>query len=480
VNRVTSKLTLLLCLLLFAGARTASAQDEQPPAGGKTKPAGATSPIPVIGNGDQQDQNDNKLVPDMTPLTGIQTPTLGSPELTHSYWVPGATWSGSIQSNSYNQSQNTDWLMTNYLAGNLSLLKAWRQSQFSFNYTAGGFFSTDSSQGNGSFHQLALVQSFQWNRWQLQLLDQFSYLPESSFGFAGASGLGAPGSGGSLGPVIPGLNNTYVPNQTVFAAIGSRYSNASAVQLNYMTSTRGSITLSGSYGLLNFVEAGNVDNNSITGTVGYNYSLTRKNTFGAFYRFSAYHFSGQPQALGDHSFNLAFGRKITGRAALQLYVGPDFTVSRLATNGSSSSHGVNAGANLTYAVHNGGLNFGYSHSISGGSGVLTGTSADQVNFSASHQLTRLWSGQFNVGYGRNSSLSIVTPASLGSLVYTSWAFGGGLSRPIGRTVNFALNYSAQIPDYSSAVCTGPTCSSNRVFHFISLNLQWRARPFVLP
>jgi len=484
VKRVNAKLiasALLLSFPLFGGAPASLAQDEQqPPAAGKTRPAGATSPIPVIGNGDQQDQNDNKLVPDMTPLTGIQTPTLGSPELAHSYWVPGATWSGSIQSNTYNQSQNSDWLMTNYLAGNLSLLKAWPHSQFSVNYTAGGFFSTDSTQGNGSFHQLALSQTFQWNRWQLQLLDQFSYLPESSFGFAGASGLGAPGIGGSLGPVIPGLNNSYVPNQTIFAAIGPRYSNASAVQLNYMTSPRGSITLSGSYGLLNFVDAGNVDNNSITGTVGYNYSLTRKDTFGAFYRFSAYHFNGQPQALGDHSVNLAYGRKITGRAALQLYVGPDFTNSRIATNGSSSSHRVNAGATLTYAVHNGGLNVGYSHSISGGSGVLTGTSADQVNFNASHQLTRLWSGQFNVGYGRNSSLSIVTPASLGSLVYTSWTFGGGLSRPIGRAVNFALNYSAQIPDYSSAVCSGPTCSSNRVFHFITLNLQWRARPFVLP
>ncbi|HEY6182127.1 MAG TPA: hypothetical protein VIW67_07775 [Terriglobales bacterium] len=484
MNTVVSKLIasmLLLSAVLFAGTQTLCAQEEQqPPAGGKTKPAGAAAPIPVIGPGDQDDQTGTKLVPDMTPLTGVQTPTVGSPELLHSYWVPGATWSGSIQSNTYNQSQNTDWLMNNYLVGNLSLLKAWPHSQFSVNYSGGGFFSTDSTQGNGSYHQLALSQTFHGNRWQLELLDQFSYLPESSFGFSGASGLSSPGSGGSLGPVIPGLNNSYVPNQSIFASLGPRYSNSSSIQLNYMTSRRGSITLSGTYGLLTFVDAGNVDNDSVMGTIGYNYSLNRTDTIGAFYKFSAFHFAGQPQAIGDHSFNFAYGKKITGRTAVQLYVGPDFTTSRIATNGSSSSHGVNAGANITYALAHGGLNLAYSHGISGGSGVLTGTSSDLINFGADHRLTRLWSGQFNAGYARNSALSIVTPTITGSLVYSAWTVGGGFRRPLGRNTDFAINYSAQIPDYSNSVCSGPTCSNNRVFHFITINLQWRARPFVLP
>ena len=56
-------------------------------------------------------------------------------------------------------------------------------------------------------------------------------------------------------------------------------------RLTYLTSPRGSVTLSGSYGLLNFVEPGNVDNQTTTGTIGYNYVLTRKDTIGAFYSF---------------------------------------------------------------------------------------------------------------------------------------------------------------------------------------------------
>ena len=56
-----------------------------------------------------------------------------------------------------------------------------------------------------------------------------------------------------------------------------------------------------------------MDNQVTTGTIGYNYLLTRQDTIGAFYRFSAYHFSGQPDAYGNHSINIAYGRKLTGR-----------------------------------------------------------------------------------------------------------------------------------------------------------------------
>ena len=42
-------------------------------------------------------------------------------------------------------------------------------------------------------------QTFQWNRWAVQILDQFSYLPQSDFGFGGGTNLGFPGVGGSIG-----------------------------------------------------------------------------------------------------------------------------------------------------------------------------------------------------------------------------------------------------------------------------------------
>jgi len=463
-----------LSLILLTGARPLRAQDEQPPPGGnKPKPAGSTYPIPAIDAGGQQDQ-DNKLVPDMTPLTGIQNPTLGSPGIQHSYWVPGIQWSGTIQSNSYNQTQNSGWLMNNYFLGNVSLLKAWTRSTLSLNYSAGGFVTTDSSQGNGYYQQLALSQSFVWSRWQVQLLDQFSYLPQSSFAFGGAGGLGTPGIGGPLGPVIPGMGNGNVPNQSIYASIGPRYSNSSAVQVTYQTSPRGSITMSGSYGLLNFVDAGNVDNNSITASIGYNYALNREDTIGVFYRFGAYHYNGQPQANGDHSFNVAYGRKITGRLALQLYGGPDFTTSRIPINGETLIYGFRGGANLQYAIQNGSLGLGYTHGVSGGSGVLVGSTSDQLNANLTHGITRVWSGQLNVGYSHNAPIGTSAQPS-----FNSWTVGGGLNRPIGRNADFGISYNANIADYGLTGCTG-ICANNQTTHYININFQWHARPFVLP
>lgn len=467
---------ILAVLALCAGPMPIYAQDEQPPSG-KPKAAGSTYPIPIVNGGDQQDQDNSALAADSTPLTGLLTPTLGSPEMQHSYWVPGFQWSGAIQSTSYNQTQNSNWLMNNYFVGNLSLLKAWGHNQFAINYSGGGYVSTDSVQGNGYYHQLALSQTFSWRRWQLQLQDQFSYLPESSFGFGGSTGLGAPGTGGTLGPVIPGIGNNNTPSQGILASIGPRYSNTSAAQLTYTISPRGSVTFGGSYGLLNFVDAGGVDSDITTGTLGYNYAISREDTIGTFYRFSAYHYQGQPQANGDHSFNLAYGRKITGRLALQLYAGPEFTTSRIHPVGDSLNYGVNAGANLQYSVSNGGVSLGYSHGTSNGSGVLVGSTNDQLNFGLNHKLTRIWSGQLSFGHARNSTIS---STQANSQTFNTWTAGGGISRPLGRNASFGLSYSAQFTDYGLAGCTGSACASNQTYHYVTINFQWHARPFVLP
>lgn len=482
MNMLTHKLTsafAITILFFLAGGLTLHAQDEpQTPNEDRPKPAGSAFPIPLVNSAVQENESNNALTPDLTPLTGVQTPTLGSPPVLHSYWEPGIQWSGSIQSNSYNQTANSSWLMNNYIIGNLSLLQAWRGSQLAVNYSGGGFLSTDSTQGNGYYHQLALSQTIRRNRWLVQILDQFSYLPQSSFGFGGGTSLGVPGTGGSTGPVIPGMGNSYVPNQSIFASVGPRYTNSSSLQVTYTTSARGSITLSGSYGVLNFIDSGNVNNDITTGTIGYNYTLTRQDTIGAFYRFSAFHFSGQPAAYGDHSANIAYGRKLTGRLALQLYGGPDFTTSRVSTNGKTVTYGVNTGANLTYGFENGGVSAGYTHGISGGSGVLTGSSGDQLNFGANHKLGRIWSGQLNMGYSHYTPIANVTQAI--SQSYNTWTVGGGVSRDLGRNATFSIAYNATIPDYGVSGCTGAGCNSSQTYQYVTVNFQWHTRPFVLP
>ena len=260
---------LFFALVLLFGARIGRAQDEpQEPADTMPKPAARTTPIPIIDTGNPQDDNGvldaaNRLRPDVTPLTGLQNATLGSPNLQHSYWVPGFQYANTIQSGGYNQPNSPGWFATNYLIANVSLLQAWSRSQLAVNYSGGGYFSANSTQGNGNYQELGLSQTFQSNRWLVQILDQFSYLPQTEFGFGGGTNLGAPGIAGSLAPIVPGLGGGCAPNQNIYASAGPRLSNTGAIQSTYTVSPRGSITASGCYAILHFVQSGNIDSNSV-------------------------------------------------------------------------------------------------------------------------------------------------------------------------------------------------------------------------
>ena len=113
--------------------------------------------------------------------------------------------------------------------------------------------------------------------------------------------------------------------------------------------------------------------------------------------------------------NIAYGRKITGRLALQLSGGPEYTTFRVPIGTLSSKLGVDANANLIYGFENGSFSVGYLHGLSGGSGVFTGSTADQLNLAASRRLGRIWSANFNFGYARNTTVANSTlsrPSSL--------------------------------------------------------------------
>jgi hypothetical protein len=472
--------TSVLALVFLLGVQALCAQEApQEPSEEKPKPAARSTPIPLVDAGNQEAESVNRgdqLQPDFTPLTGLQTPTLGNPEIRHSFWVPGIQYASYIQSNAVNQSKSSGWFVDNYLIGNLSLLKAWSRSQLAMNYSGGGFFSSDSTQGNGYYQQLALDQNFQWNRWLVQILDQFSYLPQLQFGFGVGTNLGVPGVSGTLGPNIPGLGTSFIPNQSIYTAFGPRYTNAAAIQVTYALSPRGSITATGSYGILRFVDPGNVNDNMAIASIGYNYAFSRENNLGIVYRFSSFHYPGQPQAFGVDVINLAFSRKVTGHMALQLFAGPQFTTFRVPIDAQTSKLGANAGGTLTYAFQNGGITAGFLHGLTGGSGVLTGSTVNLVNIGANRKLGRVWTVNGNFGYVNNTPVVSSTASNFPS--YNSWYAGAGVNRPFGRNLNLAVAYSITINNYGQSGCTGPSCSQTN--NYITVNLQWHTRPLVLP
>jgi hypothetical protein len=472
--------TWLLAFALSLGALASSAQEQpQPVPDAPQEPMPEASPkpagylFPSLGIG----QPEGELQPDFSPLTGMQNSTLGLPEIRHSYWVPGLQFSSNALSNSYGQSSGSNWSANNYFIGNLSLLEAWSRATLAVNYSGGGFISTNSQQGSGFYQQLALAQNFQTERWLIQIVDQFSYIPQSAFGYGGGTNLGIPGVGGSLGNTILGLGGDYVPNQSVYG-VGASYNNTAALQATYALSRRSSVTFAGSYGILSFVEAGNYDSYTAVGSIGYNYALSRNDTVGLVYRFSSYQFPGNPQAYGSSVMSVAYGRKVTGHLALRLFIGPEITNYRIPLGTASRTTGFSSTANLTYGFHHGAFTLGYIHGLSAGSGVMIGSDLDQATASASRNLTRVWTGNLNFGYARNNP--VAGTATTGYPAYDDWFLGGGVSRPIGRNFNFAVAYTATIGNYSGTGCTGTGCNTSNTYNTVTINFQWHPRPFVLP
>jgi hypothetical protein len=448
-------------------------------AGEKPKPAGRQYPPTVDTTGDQQnpDQGIQTLQPDNQPLSGIQNLTLGTPEIRHSYWVPGIEYGNIAMSNSLSPASNIGWNTTSFVTGDVSLLEAWGHSLLSANYSGGGFFSTDPTQGDGQYHQLSTAYEIDKRRWQVLLVDQFSYLPQTAFGFGGPSGLAFPGAMGALAVPLPGLEAAYLPSQTVLTAIGPRYSNASAMQVTYALSPRSSLTLAGVYGTLRFTDPGNVDSDSELLNLGYNYALSRKDSVGLIYRFAAYHFPGSAQAVGNHVAQIVYGKKVTGRVALKLAGGPEVITFRVPVGGSTQKITGSGSAALTYAFVRSSFGLGYSHDVSGGSGVFTGSTIDQANASFNRKLTPVWAGSVSFGYAKTSP--IVSPTRVISPVYDAWLAGAGLNRPLGRTAFLSLAYQAQIQNSNVALCGNPRCGTSRTANQIFLTFQWNTRPLVL-
>src|ERR1700686_3082064 len=97
-RRITSVLRSAVVAGVVCSAFSASgvyAQDQQED-NGKPKPA-AHAPL-IDANAQDTTVDPNALEPDTSPLTGIQSPGLGSVEFRHSYWVPGVQVANTVQS----------------------------------------------------------------------------------------------------------------------------------------------------------------------------------------------------------------------------------------------------------------------------------------------------------------------------------------------------------------------------------------------
>jgi hypothetical protein len=476
-----------VCVMVMTGPVAVAQQESQQQPMDK-----AAAPIPAYrsplasaaDNGDDEGliADPRKLIPDSRSLTGAQTFSLGELAGHHSYWQPHVDFTSTLDSNGLSSTTNTGWTTWSTFYGGIDLHRIAGNSDLSLLYSGGASVSNDGSANNGIVQNLQFADRLAYRRATISLLDQLSYLPENAFG-SQFGNLGTLPGTGSIG-LQPGL----FPGQSILTTRGQRLSNSFVPELDVILTGRTSLTFAGNYSVLHYFDNNLLNYYSAGIRVGYNHQMTRKDTIGLSYGFNAYRYSNFNQSIDDHVVQISYGRRVTGKLAFQIAAGPEYASfatpitgtgsTGTGTASSSSAHLYwSLNTSLTYQLKRTGLGLSYTHGVSGGSGVQAGSIADTVSGSATRQLSRTFSGSWNLSYARNNGLTVNGPGlTTANQTFSYWSSNIGLSHAMGRTMNLGLNYQLQYQNSNSAFCVGPTCGSSLVRHQIMFSLGWHDHP----
>jgi hypothetical protein len=446
-----------------------------------------SQPIPAIrsplatgaDNGDQdQGSNTQEMQPDTRSLTGVEDLSLGTMTLERSYWQPRLAISETVDSNPGSTTAgNGSWGTWTSLLGGVDIHKISGQSELLVSYTGGGMFSTGNSDAsNGVIQELSVKDKYSFRRSTLSVFDQLSYLPESSFGFAGTAGAALPGVGTG-----GGIGSGFTPGQSILTPESQNLSNALAVELDTKLTSRTSLTFVGGYSLLHYFNDNSLNYGDGTFQAGYNYLVSRKDTVAISYNFSAFRYSNVDQSLNLNTIQGSYARRITGRLAFQIAAGPQFVSSRFpitssttSTTNSSSQLYWTLNTALQYQLRRAQISAAYNHGVSGGSGVLAGAETDVASGSFNQQVSRTFNVGLTAGYSRNRGIA----GSVGSeaQTFSYWFSGVNVTHPVGRSLDIFMNYQFQYQDSNTSGCIGSACSTNTIRHQIAFGLNLHKQP----
>jgi hypothetical protein len=486
------KCVVMTMMLLLAGAQTSWAQQRGPA-------TGSAAATPASGLGQQTSQPAQAPAEPETeearPGTAVVAPLSGAHDLSpgvegelRSYLLPSLQWTGFGDTNSSNAPGGSRREALNTVLGSITLQRVGRHSQLNLDYAGGGFFYgrrlesglSTKSLTNGMIHRAGFTQVLAGERWKLLLDDRLIYLPESPFGFGGFAGLGsfAGGMGGAYLADAPALNPMLDQNQTVLTGRSERLSNVVATQAEYRPGARSALTVTGTYGALWFLDSPLIDNRYWGLLAGYNFALSRRDVLALTYGHYLYQLGVGNREILNRGFQLAYGRKITGRLSLELSGGPMANDVAKPLGGSVLKSFWNTYDSLQYRFRRGSVAVSFRRQMTGGSGVLLGAESRVAQFSAGRQLWRTAHFSLNLGHAYNQSLTQESSASRRTK-YEAWQGGATLSRELGRYMSFYVNYNVQRQIANNPLCFGDNCGTTVLRHVGGVGINWHGRPIRL-
>ena len=396
--------------------------------------------------------------PDTHFLSGAERIGLGSLEALRSIFDPALRITQSADAGIVAGHTNS----VTSLGGSLVFERHGKQSHLIALYNGAHTFYRPDSAFDRPYHGFAVSEELRRGRWTLRLRDDMALSPESAFGNLPTGGA-APGPDSGLTSIKPSL----APSDTISTGRTKRLSNTALGELSYALTRRTAMTFVGSYGVLHFLDSGFIGSRQTSGHMGLDYAVNAKNSVALSYGFDDLRFSGTTSRMQSHLMQIALGRKITGRLALQLAAGPQMNYGLLNGN----SWGWSMFSALSYQQRFSGYSLSYFRGITGGSGVLLGSQTNTITASAVHQFARSWSASASGGYARNNSL---TSNGATASRFQNWFGGVSLGRSLGQHARMGMNYTFQ-DQKGIGNCPVASCGVQSPRHQITVSLEWHLR-----
>jgi len=421
-------------------------------------------PIPPLFSGDSTtletpqpiETQQPTMQSDTSPLSGALKWTIGSGEGLPNVLVPSLQFSESADTNATNSSGTSGQLQAiSVLSGSLALQKSSTAHQLSLNYTGGATFYSVNDNLNSTFQSLSLTEIYNFRRWTLTFYDSLLYANQIGLGTA----------------LLPLYINTptgplEITQTTILTEPTPRITNRTVGQVEYHLGPRVSVSAGGSYGLLHFLNGDFFNNIQVGGFAGVNYTPNGKDSFALTYNYSKFQYDNLAFSLSTHSMQLRYGRRLSGRYAMQFGAGPQLLKETLVP----SHLGWNATASITAKMGRTDASLGYYHTVTAGSGVLLGANTDAVQLGLSRVLWRFWNASTQAGYARNTA-----PAGLTG-TYGYITAGASMSRRINSQASASFFYNAQHQNTDGG-CSANACGVMR--NTFGVGLQWSFRPIRL-
>ena len=487
----------------------ACAQDETPPSDSQAP----QQPIPAYG----QETAPATPINENPPLSGLDLPSLQEHAAPLSYLQPGATFSETATTNIGNTLGGGNFGSITRGLGTLTLRRLWSHYDLALDYMGGVGYYNQGEVGWRQLQSLGIAHKIEWKRGQLELRDNFSYLPEGNFG----------ASYGSLGSVgIAGLGNAALPLSLSGSGLASfgltpRIVNISVAELSENLTPKSAFTATGGYSFTHFFGndvsgAAFIGSSQVSAQAGYNRILTSHTQVAVVYGYSGFDFSIDGTAFHTHVIQGMYGHRITGRLDFLVGAGPQLILTGTPTEVCSDPTippllcvpsgqqlvtqtvnnrrlGVAAQARVRYRFTKSSIDLSYQRFQTSGAGLFTGAQTDLVRFGLERPLSRVWSFSANLGFSHNDRLQPLTPQQISgctslqgsknacpandATTYIDGYAGVAVNRNFGRQLHGFLSYQFSELAFDHSFCiAGTPCDriSNR--QAVTFGLDWTPRP----